>query len=106
MATTSAITAMTQVYMLLKSAAWEETASTIQIQNCVSVTSDWMSCNMLKVKEEKMNLLCLHLNTRPDAYVKPLKQLGQNTMQAASLGIFFDSQLTMARQISAVAESC
>ena len=72
----------TQVYMSLKPAAWEETASTIQ--NCVSDINEWMSSNMLKLNQEKTELIVFAPKHQAIHLRETSITVGSNTIHAVS----------------------
>ena len=64
-------------------------AVTSRIENCVSDVQRWMSTNMLKLNESKMEIIFFSFRHKQDI-----------------LGMFFDSHLRMESQVLSVERAC
>ncbi|CAC5411396.1 unnamed protein product [Mytilus coruscus] len=77
-----------------------------KLELCLSDISSWMSTNMLKLNQDKTELIILtqkHLKASvPNLQLK----VGNNVISTVScvknLGVYFDQHLTMERQVSAI----
>ena len=98
-----------QVYMSIKPTDnLKHISSTVEA--CVADISTWMSNNMLKVNQDKTEMIIFRpkqqVNTSHDMSII----VGGNTISSSSsvknLGVYMDSALTMEKQVNAVTKSC
>ena len=73
-------------------------------------TSTWMSANMLKLNEEKAGLIIFNPKHQVEINEELWLQVGKNTVSVApsvkNLGVYFDTSLTMERQVNAISKAC
>ena len=83
-------------------------AATRRIEMCVSDIHAWMALNMLKLNNDRTELLYFHSKFRPYLQLNPI-QLGSDVIHPSShaknIGAIFDSTMTMSRHINAVVKS-
>ena len=99
----------TQVYQVIKPLGdWSDLSN--RLENCLSDISAWMSINMLKLNQDKTELIVF----APKQQVKQLSNF-QLTFDGTvltdvscvkNLGFFFDKTLSMEHQASAITKSC
>lgn len=98
----------TQIYMSFNPSDWEKTASSIQA--CVAEISEWMSGNMLKLNQDKTELIVFAPKNQARNLSDLKLTIGSNTIHAVphvkNLGVIFDRELTMEKQVNAVVKSC
>jgi len=72
--------------------------------------SIWMSANMLKLNEEKTELIIFNSKYQVGINEKLELQVDKNTVSVASsvknLGVYFDTSLTMEKQVNAISKAC
>ncbi|CAC5412707.1 unnamed protein product [Mytilus coruscus] len=98
----------TQVYMFIKPLDnWVNYFSKLEL--CLSDISSWMSTNMLKLNQDKTELIIFtpkHLKASvPNLQLKVGNKVISSVSCVKSLGVYFDQHLTMERQVSAVIKS-
>ena len=97
----------TQIYMVIKPQDSLDTIS-IRLENCISDISTWMNASMLKLKQEKTELIVFS----PKGQQRKALQLRvgdksiETTEVVKNLGVHFDSSLTMEKQVNCIAKSC
>lgn len=99
----------TQVYMVIKPKEdWSDHFK--RLENCLSNISSWMCRNMLKLNEDKTELIIFspkHLNCHiPDLKLKVGNSIISSVPIVKNLGVYFDSHLTNEKQVSAIIRSC
>ena len=99
----------TQVYMVIKPLDnWENYFSKLEL--CLSDISSWMSTNMLKLNQDKTELIIFtpkHLKASvPNLQLKVGNTVISSVSCVKNLGVYFDQHLTMERQVSAIVTSC
>ena len=99
----------TQVYMaIMPKTTWSDVAK--KLEACLADISTWMSANMLKLNEEKTELIIFNPKHQVRMNEELRLQVGNNTVSVASsvknLGVYFDTSLTMERQVNAISKAC
>lgn len=99
----------TQVYMVVKpSLAWD--TITRRLQACLSDISDWMKTNMLKLNQDKTELIIFSPKNRLGAFENCKINFDGQIIDATScvrnLGVLFDRTLTLDDQISSISKQC
>jgi hypothetical protein len=98
----------TQVYMVVKPPdRWEDV--TTRMENCLSDISEWMSCNKLKLNQDKTDLIVFAPKHKGTSFDTNL-EFGSSVVHAVpfvkNLGVLFDTNFTMKRQVNAVVKAC
>lgn len=98
-----------QVYMVIKPIS-NQAALTDNLEICLKDISNWMSSNLLKLNTDKTEVIVFSSKARSRS-MKHLKlTVGSDIIYPSpcvkNLGVFFDSSLTMEKQVSSVAKSC
>ena len=98
-----------QIYMMFKPTEdWESVANSIEA--CVSDVADWMGSNMLKLNQDKTELIVFTSKNHSDKVCDVSINVGGNTTYGSTsvrnLGVFLDSQLTMKTHVNQVTKSC
>ena len=99
----------TQVYMVIRpSDSWENIST--KLESCLADICSWMSANKLKLIQDKTELIVFSSKQNPESRQAFILKVGACTVKAASavknLGVFFDSSLTMEKQVNAVSKVC
>jgi len=99
----------TLVYMaVIPKTTWSDVAK--KLEACLADISTWMSANMLKLSEEKTELIIFNTKHQVRMNRELRLQVGNNTVSVASsvknLGVYFDTSLTMERQVNAISKAC
>ena len=99
----------TQIYMIIRPLEnWNNYFS--RLEACLSEIGSWMTSNLLKLNQEKTELIIF--STKQHQKYLPTLQLkvGDNIIESVpcvkNLGAFFDQHLTMEKQVSSVVKSC
>ena len=96
-----------QLYMSIKlTDNLEHIASTVEA--CVADISTWMSNNMLKVNQDKTEMIIFRPKQRVNTTHDMSIIVGGNTISSYSSvkGVYMDSALTVEKQVNAVTKSC
>ena len=99
----------TQVYLAIMS---KTTCSDVakKLEACSTDISTWISANILKLNEEKAELIIFDTKHQVGINEELRLQVGRNTVSVASsaknLGIYLDTSLTMDRQVNAISKAC
>jgi hypothetical protein len=95
----------TQAYQVIKPEGDCDDISE-HLKACLSDISAWMSSNLLKLNQDKTELIVF----APKNRVKQMSDFNGTILSdpncAKNLGVFFDKTLSMAQQFSAIAKSC
>ena len=99
----------TQVYMIIKTHEnWNDYF--LRLEKCLQDISNWMSNNLLKLNQDKTELIIF--TTKFQSKNVPVLQLkvGESVINSVksvrNLGIHFDSFLTMEKQVSYIIKTC
>lgn len=97
----------TQIYMVIRPQHnWDTIAHNIEA--CLVDISAWMNANMLKLNQDKTELIVFAPKHQPAHDIQ--LNVGIKTIKAApvvkNLGVHFDSSMTMEKQVNAIAKSC
>jgi len=99
----------TQLFISFQATKFSDNISSLQ--TCSGSIADWMTSNLLCFNSSKTEFLLLGLKPQLDKIQSPALCLsnGVSVLSSASarnLGFIFDSNLTLADQISSVSRSC
>ena len=99
----------TQVYLVFKpTTPWRDTAD--QLEACLRDISAWMSANMLKLNQDKTELIVFRPKNRVnDHSVFTLDICGtiiHDVSSVKNLGVHFDRALDMQKQVGTTAKAC
>ncbi len=80
------------------------------LQNCVSNINKWMTLNLLKLNEEKTELIYFRSRYLREPFSTPSLTLGGKVVEAKpvvkNLGCLLDQHLTMEKQVSSTIQKC
>ena len=99
----------TQAYQVIKPEGdWNDLSE--RLKSCLSEIRDWMSSNMLKLNQDKTELIVFAPKHRVK-HISDFKLPFDGTILSdakcvKNLGVFLDKTLSMDQQVSAVAKSC
>ena len=86
--------------------SWENIST--KLESCLADICSWMSANKLKLIQDKTELIVFSSKQNPESRQAFTLKVGACTVKAASavknLGVFFDSSLTMEKQVNAVSK--
>ena len=95
-----------QIYMSFKpSHTNEPELSKLKIETCITAINNWMNTNRLKLNSDKTELLVINAHHRP---TPPLDSIYTGTelitpsKSAKNIGVWFDSTLSMNKQVSSI----
>lgn len=99
----------TQAYLVIKPIDnWINIAT--RMEACLSDISAWMKSNMLKLNQDKTELIIFTTKQRTKDFVNCSISFDGHIVNEASvvknLGVLFDKTLTMEKQVSSVSKSC
>ena len=99
----------TQLYMVIKpNDTWDTIA--MQLEACLSDISAWMNANMLKLNQDKTELIIFRPKQKTRSTSDFHLKIGPNTVKASNcvknLGVWFDNTLCMETQVNAITKSC
>ena len=99
----------TQLYRVIKlSDDWNNIS--VKLEACLADISDWMSANMLKLNQDKTELIVFRPKYQSKTTNDYQSHVGTNTVHASksvkNLGVHFDTSLMMEKQVNAVSKSC
>ena len=100
----------TQLYMTLKSSDHDQHVNSInRMENCIKDVRRWMSTNMLKLNDDKTELIVF--SSRYRKYEKQISlHIGNTTVypkeQVKNLGVILDKHLTLSNHINNVSRNC
>jgi len=99
----------TQVYLVIEPCDnWNNVS--IRLQVCLSDISSWMRTNLLKLNQDKTELIIFAPKHRMQTFTQCELVFDGIVVSDASfvknLGVYFDKTLTMDKQSSAIAKSC
>lgn len=99
----------TQVYMTIKPLDdWNNYVKRLEL--CLEEIGIWMSNNLLKLNQDKTELIVF--SSKHQSKNMPVFQLkvGENVINSVTsvrnLGVYFDSRLTMEKQVASIVKSC
>ena len=99
----------TQLYLSFDSKSGAAEASAVaQIEACAGEIDNWMSANRLKLNSDKSELLIINSKYRPRPLVNSISFGGsvvQASPSACNLGVVFDNESSLDKQISAICKS-
>ena len=99
----------TQVYQVIRPQGnWSDLSK--RLENCLSDISNWMSANMLKLNQDKTELIIF----APKHQVKHLSEFSltfdgtvlSDVSVVKNLGMYFDKTMSMEHQASAISKAC
>ena len=94
----------THAYLVVKPLdSWNNISQ--RLESCLSDISTWMCGNMLKLNEDKTELIIF----APKHWVKDLsnwRKIVSSAECVKNLGVYFDETLSMTKQVSAISKSC
>ena len=80
-----------------------------RLQLCINEIRSWMVTNKLKLNDDKTEVINFSSRFRPSSHVTPNLKIGECTVQSSSyvknLGVYFEENLTMARQVNNIVKS-
>ena len=92
---------------IMPKTTWSDVAK--KLEACLADISIWMSASMLKLNEEKTELIIFNPNHQVRMNEELRLQVGNNTVSVASsvnnLGVYFDTSLAMERQVNAISKA-
>ena len=99
----------TQLYLVIQPLdTWENISS--RLQACLIDISEWMCLNMLKLNQDKTELMVFAPKHQTSQLSNSSLVFDSNTVNATklvkNLGIYFDSELSMEKQSQAVSKAC
>ncbi len=98
-----------QSYISIKPSDNWDTTST-RIQNCVSEVRGWMSSNMLKLNQDKTEVIIFHPKHRANPFADMSLTIDNCALplatQVRNLGVNQDCHLTMEAQVNTICRSC
>ena len=99
----------TQLYFTFKDLNhWDDCSE--KLEKCTSEIRSWMRRNMLKLNEDKTELIVFSPKHRPIRHQELHLRVGADTITAVSsfknLGVVFDDLMTLENQINAITKSC
>lgn len=97
----------TQIVVAIKEGAEKETG--IRFHDCMSAVSGWMAANCLKLNSNKTEVLKFGNNPHvwtPDWWPEDLGHCPTLSGKAKNVGVYVDTKITMADQISMVSSAC
>ncbi|CAC5421345.1 unnamed protein product [Mytilus coruscus] len=99
----------TQAYQVIKPEGdWDDLSD--RLKACLSEISDWMTSNMLKLNQDKTELIVFapkHRVKQLSKYELPFDgTILSDANCVRNLGVFFDKTLSMEQQVTAVSKSC
>jgi len=99
---------MQMIPRFMPKTTWSDVAK--KLETSLADISTWMSANMLKLKEEKTELISFNPKHQVGIKEELWLQVGKNTVSIASsvknLGVYFDTFLTIERQVNAISKAC
>jgi len=98
-----------ECYLAIKpSASWDLTSS--HIQACVSEVKTWMGSNMLKLNQDKTEVMLFHPKHLSNPFVDQHITIDNSAItpakQARNLGVIQDQHLTMEAHINSICKTC
>jgi exonuclease III len=99
----------TQVYIgIMPNEKWVDVSK--KLEACLTDISVWMSANMLMLNQEKTEFIIFKPKHQVKKNEKCQLRVGEKTVHVAesvkSLGVYFDTSLTMERQVNAISRVC
>ena len=99
----------TQVYLIINPKdSWDNIAD--RLEQCLSDIENWMQNNILKLNQEKTELIIFTPKHKSNEFSGRQLAFGGSVITNAAcvknLGVFFDSKLSMECQINSVTRSC
>jgi hypothetical protein len=76
------------------------------MEACLSDISAWMKSNMLKLNQDKTELIIFTTKQRTKDFVSFDGHIVNEASVVKNLGVLFDKTLTMEKQVSSVSKSC
>ena len=99
----------TQIYYTFKCSIGDDMISCKQkVESCIKDIDRWMLCNNLKLNNDKTEFLLLHSQYRPSPPLDSIfagNELIKASGHARNIGVVFDSNLCLDKQINAVCKS-
>jgi len=93
---------------IMPKTTWSDVAK--KLEACLAIIRTWMCANMLKLNEEKTEFIIFSRKHQVRMNEELRLQVGNNTVCVASsvknLGVYFDTSLTMERQVIAISKAC
>ena len=99
----------TQVYMIIRPLEnWDNYF--VRLEACISDIGSWMTSNLLKLNQDKTELIVFTTKQNLPSVPKLQLKIGDHSIESVpcvkNLGVFFDQHLTMEKQVSGVVKSC
>ena len=99
----------TQVYLVVKPLDnWSNISHRLEL--CLSDISAWMCSNLLKLNEDKTELIIFAPKHRVNVFSDCSLSFGGNVVTSSdvvkNLGVYMDKTLSMSKQVSEVSKSC
>lgn len=99
----------TQIYLSFKpSAEGQLSCAKSTIENCLVDIKQWMASNLLKLNDDKTELLVIHGKHRPKPPLCAIsvgQEIIRSSESARNIGVIVDDNLTLERQVSAICKS-
>jgi len=93
---------------IMPQTTWSDVAK--KLEACLADISTWIGANILKLNEEKTNLIIFNPKHQVGMNEELQLHVDSNTVSVASsvknLGVHFDTSLTMERQVNAITKTC
>jgi len=93
---------------IMPKTTWSDAAK--KLVACLADISTWMSANMLRLNEEKTEIIIFNPKHQVRINEELRLQADKSTVSVASsvkiLGVHFDTSLTMERQVNAIYKAC
>ena len=100
----------TQLYMTIDHSNNDWRDGLARIQLCVSEIREWMNQNMLKLNDDKAELIVFTSKYKPDVYNDLSITIGDTVVDCSSqvkdLGVIFDRELSLRQHVSYTSNSC
>lgn len=99
----------TQLYLSFESTlAHEAEFAKAKIETCILEINSWMSKNMLKMNNDKTELVVINARHRPSPPITAIQvcnELIEPSTTARNIGVIFDSAMTMEAQVNSMCKS-
>jgi len=100
----------TQLYLPFSLTEEDSMRAVLQMEDCIEDIRKWMTCNKLKLNEDKTEVLVILPSRQSHKSTIDSLSIGGHDVQPSqcvrNLGILFDSSMLMKDQVSSVVKSC